>query len=120
MQNGRWIQQLFDEGAAGRHNRPLRPQWLRVLVFLFWALLVPPFCELDLLETQMQFEVWAHSLRWAHCCQVELVHSELARSLQTVVLMVWTYCFWFWLVNFPESVQKVPKGSLCYRKDVLD
>ena len=40
-------------GAAGCHHGPLRPQWLRVLVFV-WALLVPPFRDLDVLETQMQ------------------------------------------------------------------
>ena len=51
--NGSWRQQLFGEGAAGCYHRPLRPQWLRVLVFL-WALLVPFFCEMDLLDAQMQ------------------------------------------------------------------
>ena len=34
--------------------------------------------------------------------------------------MVWTFCFWFWLVYFSESVGKVLKGCLCYGKDVLD
>ena len=61
----------------------------------------------------MQLCAWAHSLRWAHCCQVELVHSKLATSLQTAVLMVWTFCFWFWLVYFSESVRKALKGCLC-------
>ena len=113
------MRQLFGEGGAGCHHGLLRPQWLRQSLFL-WALLVPPFCELDLLETQMQLLPWAHSLRWAHCRQVELVLSELVRSWQTVVLIVWTYCFWFWLVYFSESVRKVLKGCLCCQKDVLD
>ena len=39
---------------------------------------------------------------------------------QTVVLMLWTYCFWFWLVYFSESVRKVLTGCLCYQKDVPD
>ena len=51
--NRRWRQQPLGEGAAGCHHGTLRPLWLRVLVFIC-ALLVPPFCELDLLETQMQ------------------------------------------------------------------
>ena len=59
-------------------------------------------------------------MRWAHCCQVELVHSQLARTWQTSVLMVWTFCFWFWPMYFSESVRKVLKGCLCYWKDVLD
>ena len=50
--NGRWRQQLVGGGAAGCHHGPLRPQWLRVSVFL-WAFLVLPFSDLDLLEAQM-------------------------------------------------------------------
>ena len=34
--------------AAGCHHGLLRPLWL------IWALLVPPFCVLDLLENQMR------------------------------------------------------------------
>ena len=41
----------FGGDAAGCHHGPLRPLWV------IWALLVPPFCVLDLLEIRCSSEL---------------------------------------------------------------
>ena len=45
-------------------------------------------------------------MRWADCSQVELVHSELARSWQTSVLMVWTFFLWFGLCTSQSRLER--------------
>ena len=51
MLTGRWkLQHACGAFAGCLHYGPLRFPWL---MELFWVYLIPPFCALDLPETQM-------------------------------------------------------------------